>query len=179
MNGFGVSPLELMASDAMLKGLVYLDEFTYSVSFVTGTDAAIGSGNTKEIQMLINGDSDFIVQEQNIVAYDSASPAVAVVNPNLLATITRAGSGRQIMNQAQHVSNIFGSYIGTKYPGRRPMPGLWLAANTITVKLQNLSTTVFSRVDVAFTGYKIFYTTVDLPDGSRETGNRKMIFHTQ
>lgn len=178
MTGFGVSPLELMSSDAMLKGLVYLDEFTYSVPFITGTDSAIGSGSAKEVQLLIDGDTDFIVQEQNFSAYDSASPPVVVVNPNLLITVTRAGSGRQIMNGAQHILNWAGGYTGTRYPGRKPMPGLWLAANTITVKLQNLGTTVFSRIDVAFTGYKVFYTTVLDDAGNRVTGDRKMIFHT-
>lgn len=178
MNGFGVSPLELMASDAMLKGLVYLDEFTYSVPFITGTDSAIGSGSTKEVQLLINGDSDFVVQEQNFAAYDSASPAVVVVNPNLLITVTRAGSGRQIMNNPQHILNWCGGYTGTRFPGRKPSAGLWLAANTITVKLQNLGTTVFSRVDVAFTGFKVFYTTIEDVQGHRVTGDRKMIFHT-
>ncbi len=178
MNGFGVSPLELMASDAMLKGLVYLDEFIYSASFLVNTDSSITSSVTKEVQLLIDGDTDFIIQEQNISAYDVASPPAVVVNPNLLLTVTRAGSGRQIMNQAQHVLNVCGGYTGTRYPSKKPMPGLWLAANTITVKLQNLGTVAFSRVDIAFIGYKVFYTTIVLPDGSRMTGDRKMVFHT-
>lgn len=178
MNGFGVSPFELMASDAMLKGIVRLDEFIYSVPFLNNTDSGIGSGQTKELQLLINGDSDFLVQEQNFSAYDSASPPVVVVNPNLLITVTRSGSGNQLMNNAQHILNWGGGYTGTRYPGRKPTAALWMASNNIAVKVQNLGTTVFSRVDIAFVGVKVFYQSVTLPNGHTITGNRTSVFNS-
>lgn len=174
MNGFGTSPLEIMATDAMLQGLIYCDEFSYSAQYITGTATALGSLGTVDVQVQINGDSDFIVQEQNLTAFDNATPPVIVASPNLLATIVRAGSGREIMNQADHVLNLFGSFAATRFPGRKPITGLIQANNTLTVRLQNLSTTVFSRVSVTFRGFKVFYT---VNPASKAQGNRQDIFH--
>lgn len=172
MNGFGVSPLELMAADAMLNGLVYLDEFIYSALWLTGTATALGANATVDVQVQINGDSDFIVQEQNLVAFDNSHAIVA--SPNLRLTLVRAGSGREIMSQPQHVLNICGGYQATRFPGRKPMAGLINANNLITCKLQNLSSVVFDSVDLSFIGFKVFYTTSMV---SGEQGSRQKVFH--
>jgi hypothetical protein len=171
MDGFGVSPLELMATDAMLRGLVYLDEFIYSAAWIAGTATELAASATVEVQIQINGDSDFIVQEQNLSAIDDSHECVDC--PNLLLTIVRAGSGREIMNQAQHVTNILGNYWMAQHPARKPMSGLVQANNTLTLRLQNLSTVDFDRVDIALIGFKCFYTTA--PDGRQ--GNRQAVFH--
>jgi len=173
VNGFGVSPLEIMASDAMLQGIVYLDEFTYSAAWITGTGTALGAGATVDAQIQINGDSDFVVQELNLTAFDNAAPPVIVASPNLLLTITRAGAGREIMNQAQHAMNLCGSYAATRFPAKKPMPGLINKSNNLTLRLQNLSTTVFSRVDVALIGFKVFY----VQNALGIIGDRQMVFH--
>jgi hypothetical protein len=175
MNGFGVSPLELMAADAMLQGIVFLDEFEYSAVW-TGT-TALAATSTVEVIILINGDSDFVVQERNIVAFDNQATPVLVPDPNLLITVTRAGAGRETMNQAQHVGNVLGSYQSNKVPGRRPMSGLWNAANTMSFKLQNLSPTNFGRIDIAFSGFKVFYTVSRVPGHEGEQGTRAAVFH--
>lgn len=173
MNGFGVSPLEIMASDAMLAGIVFLDEFTYSASWITGTATALGSGGTVDVQVQINGDSDFIVQELNLTAFDSAGPPALVATPNLLLTITRSGAGREIMNQAQHAMNLCGSYSTNRFPSKKPMPGLINKSNNLTVRLQNLGTTEFSRVDLSMIGFKVFY----IQNAQGITGDRQMVFH--
>lgn len=173
MNGYGVSPLEIMAADAMLQGIAYLDEFTYSAAWITGTATALGSGATVPAQIQINGDSDFIVQEMNITAFDNAAPPVIVASPNLLLTITRSGAGREIMNQAQHVMNICGGYQTNRFPSKKPMPGLINKSNNLQLTLQNLSTTVFSRVDIALIGFKVFY----VQNAQGVTGDRQAIFH--
>lgn len=174
MNGFGVSPLEIMASDAMLRGIVYLDQFDYSASWIVGTGTALGAAPASvQAQIQINGDSDFIVQEMNLTAFDNGAPPAVVVNPNLLLTVTRSGAGRELMNAPQHVLNVCGSYVGTRYPAKLPCPGLLNKSNNLTLSLQNLSTTVFSRVDVVFRGFKVFY--VQSPEGV--IGNRQMVFH--
>jgi hypothetical protein len=175
MNGFGVSPLELMAADAMLQGIVFLDEFEYSAVW-TGT-TALAATSTVEVIILINGDSDFVVQERNIVAFDNQATPVLVPDPNLLITVTRAGAGRETMNQAQHVGNVLGSYQSNKVPGRRPMSGLWNAANTMSFKLQNLSPTNFGRIDITFSGFKVFYTVSRVPGHEGEQGTRAAVFH--
>ncbi len=176
MGGFGTSPLELMACDAMLKGIVYLDEFIYSASWIAGTATALGSLATIQVQIQINGDSDFVAQEMNLTAIDTAQGGGVgdcVDCPDLLLTVTRAGSGREIMNQAQHVINICGNYFTAHYPAHKPMPGLYAANNIISVTLQNRTTTAFNRVDLALPGFKVFYIT----NAQGQTGDRRSVFH--
>jgi len=170
-NGYGVSPIELQACEAALMGLVYLDDFTYSAIWEGPT--ALLALATLTVPIQINGDSDFVVQEQNLIAYDNQSTPANVAIPNLLLTITRSGSGREIMDAAQHVNNMCGNYTPALNPGRNPMPSLWHAKNTISVKLQNLTSTVFGRIQISFRGFKVFY----IQNSKGQTGDRTSIFH--
>lgn len=165
MLGFGTSPLELMASDAMLRGEVFLEHFTYSAAFVTGTATVLAANGTTEVQIPITADSDFIIQQMNLIALTAAGTFLAT--PDYLLNIVIAGSGRQIMNQAQHVANMAGSYQGGQVPGRVPMPKLVQASNTISCTLINRTATAANRVDLSFMGFKVFYS----------GGNRQQIFH--
>jgi hypothetical protein len=171
MNGFGTSPLELMACEAMLQGVAYLDEFVYSAAWIAGTATQLGALATVPVQIQINSDSDFIFQEANLTSFFDDD---ILANPNYLLTITRAGSGREIMNQAQHVLNVTGSYQNERFPGRKPMPGLIQANSSLTINLQNLTSDVPDRVDLALIGFKVFYIT---NPGTGQTGNRQTIFH--
>lgn len=172
MNGFGVSPLELMACEAMLAGVAFLDEFVYSAAWIATTATELPALGTVDVQIQINSDSDFIFQEANLVDFFEGD---IVDNPNLLLTIIRAGSGREVMNQAQHVLNITGSHQSLgRVPGRKPMPGLIQANSTLTCRLQNLTSDVPDRVDLALLGFKVFYI-VDQVTG--RAGNRQTIFH--
>ena len=155
MLGYGTSPLELMASDAMLRGEIFCEHFTYSAAWITGTATALGANATVEVQIPINADSDFLIQEMNLVAETAAGTFLATAD--YLLTITIAGSGRQIMNQAQHVANLAGSYQANQVPGRVPMPKLVQASNTISCSLANRTGTAANRVDLAFRGFKVFY----------------------
>ena len=56
MQGFGDSPLEIMACQAMLDGRAFLQGFTYSASWQTGTATALGANGTVEIATQINAD---------------------------------------------------------------------------------------------------------------------------
>lgn len=165
MLGYGTSPLELMASDAMLRGEVFLEHFTYSAAWITGTATALGANATAEVQIQINGDSDFMIQEMNLTALTAAGTFLAV--PDYLILITIAGAGRQIMNQPQHVANYCGSYNSAQVPGRVPMPKIVQSSNTISCALTNRTGTAANRADLALRGFKIFYA----------GGNRQQIFH--
>lgn len=165
MLGFGTSPLELMASDAMLRGEIFCEHFTYSASYVTGTATALAANGTTEVQVQINADSDFLIQEMDIVSLTAAGTFIAT--PDYLITIVIAGAGRQIMSQAQHVANYAGSYQANQVPGRLPMPKLVQASNTISVVLTNRTGTASNFAQVSLKGFKIFYS----------GGNRQQIFH--
>lgn len=173
MIGFGTSPLELMASSAMLKGLVYLDEFVYSAVWAAGTPTALGANATVDVQVQINSDSDFVCQEYNLTAWTAVD--TLYVNPDLLITIIRSGSGREIFSQQQPVSNIAGSYrsASASFPGKNPISSLYQGNLTVTVRLTNRTTNALNRVDFSMRGFKVFYQT----NASGQTGNRQEIFH--
>jgi hypothetical protein len=172
MNGYGVSPLEMMACEAMLNGVAFLDEFVYSAAWIKGTSTELGALATVPVQIQINSDSDFIFQEENLVSFLGGD---ILDNPNYLLTVVRAGSGREVMNQAQHVLNITGSHQSLgRVPGRKATPGLIQANSTLTCNLQNLTSDVPDRVDLAMIGFKVFYIT---NPSNGQTGNRQMIFH--
>ncbi len=162
---YGSSPIELLACQAMLDSRIYAEAFTYSASWISTTGSALGATGSTEVQIQINGDSDFVVQEMNLQAY-TAGPTL-LTDPDYLLTITRAGSGRQLMNQAQHVLTICGNFQTNHVPSHLPMPFLCQASNIISCLLQNLTATAALRVDLALIGFKVFYT----------GGNRQEIFH--
>ena len=173
MIGFGTSPLELLASAAMLKGLVYLDEFTYSAAWITGTPTALGANATQAVQIQINSDSDFIAQEYNLTAWTAAETQYAA--RDFLISLTRSGAGRELFSQAQPVNNICGNYsIGsTNLPGKNPISSLYQGNGTVTVTLQSRSASAMNRVDFTMRGFKVFYQT----NAAGVTGNRQDIFH--
>jgi hypothetical protein len=173
MIGFGTSPLEVMASAGMLKGLLYLDEFTYSAAWITGTPTALGANATQDVQIQINSDSDFIAQEYNLTAWTAVDTIYP--SPDFLISIIRSGSGRELMSQAQHVGNFAGNYRSTSanFPGKNPISSLYQGNLTVTIRLTNRTGNPMNRVDFALRGFKVFYQT----NAQGVTGNRQDIFH--
>lgn len=155
MEGYGSSPLEIMAREAMLRGEVYCQNFTYSAQFLTGTDSALAASGTTSVNTNINADSDFIVQATNLQSWTAAD--TPEVDPDYTILLVVAGSGRQLMNQAQHVLTVTGSYAINKIPNRLGYPILLSANTTLTTTLTNRSSTAANRVDVAYIGFKVFY----------------------
>jgi hypothetical protein len=183
--GYGASPLELLACQAMVAGLVYLDEFTYSTSWIAGTSSALTASGDVTRPIQINSDSDFIAQEYNLTTTGSTADFVGGLG-DFLIQITRAGSGRNIMDNPQRVLNFCGNYaftgskfdpangIGANQPGRLTISSLYQGNSTVQIRLVNLSPTFNPvRVDFAMKGFKCFYQT----NASGQTGNRQQIFH--
>ena len=173
MIGYGTSPLELMACEAFLQGLVYLDEFTYSITGSAIDATALLANTVVDYQLQINADSDFIAQEYNLTAWSAAGTILA--NPDYLIQIIRASSGRELMNRPQHVANYAGNYrsASASFPGRKAMPSLYQGNMGVTIRLTNRTATVPDRVDFAMLGFKVFYQTNKVG----VTGNRQDIFH--
>lgn len=156
---YGASPLEIMASRAMLNGQIYCTDFTYSATWLTGTSTALGGNATVESDIQINADADFMVQELNINSWSAAG--TPITSPDYTLLIVMAGSGRQIMNQAQEVTNYCGGYPtanGTQNPLFLGFPLLFTANTTIACTLTNRTGTAANRVDLMFRGFKIYYT---------------------
>jgi hypothetical protein len=167
-GGFGSSPLEIMACNAMLTGEIYCQFFSYSAVFQSTT--ALGATSTVDVPVPINADSDFILQELNLSSFTAAD--TPEVDPDYLLMLTVAGSGRQLMDRAQTVQNLCGSFLINKAGGNQlPFPVLIQANNTLTVTLTNRSAVAANRVDVSLIGFKVYYI------GEPETANRRAIFH--
>jgi|SRR4030095_2727840 len=168
MYGYGSSPLELMACQAMMDKLVYCQAFTYNALFASGT--ALGATSAVEVPVPINSDSDFIMQELNLTSWTAAD--TPEIDPDYTIMLTIAGSGRQLMNQELTVQNMCGSMLVNKAGLRRlPFPVLVQANNTVTVRLTNRSAQAANRVDVTMVGFKVYYI------GEPEVANRNAIFH--
>lgn len=165
MNGYGTSPLELMAADAMLRGKIFCQRFTYSARFVTGTSTALAANGTTSVDTQINGDSDFLMLSMNLTAFTAADTIIA--SPDYLLLLTASGAGRNLMDAAQMVSNITGSFQANRIPDRMCFPILLSAKNTLTSQLTNRTGTACNLCHIAFDGMKIFYT----------GGNRQEVFH--
>jgi hypothetical protein len=181
MWGYGSSPLELMACQAMIQGLVYLDEFTYSTFWQSGTSSALPANGDVTQRIQINSDSDFIAQQYNIFANGGSANDILGL-PDYLITITRAGSGRDIMNNPQKVMNFAGNYFnGTEnvtsnaanFPGWLSITSLYQGNSTVSIRLQNPTSAAPFRVEFAMKGFKVFYQT----NRQGVTGNRQDIFH--
>jgi len=168
-----------MACNAMLACLVYLDEFTYSCFWQAGTPSALPPGGDVTQTIQINSDSDFVAQEYNLTTDTGIDQTVAL--PDFFIQITRAGSGRNIMNMPQRVANFCGNYAGysattqnANFPGKLSITSLYQGNSTVQVRLQNRSTTFSpARVDFAMKGFKTFYQA----NKQGQVGNRQDIFH--
>jgi hypothetical protein len=164
---YGTSPLEIMACNAMLAGEIYCQFFVYSAVFTGAT--ALGATATVDVPVPINADSDFIVQELNLTSFTAAD--TPEVDPDYTMMLTIAGSGRQIMDRAQTVQNLAGSFLINKVPHTLPFPVLIQANNTVTTTLTNRSAVASNRCDVSLIGFKVYYI------GDPSTANRRTIFH--
>ena len=154
MNGFGTSPVELMAADAMLRGEIYCQNFTYSFDWV-GTNA-VGIDETQDADMNVSGDADFVGQTQQLTVLNAAGTAL-IATPVAMLTIVISGSGRQIMKTAQLVTNITSNMAATKFPHAMPYPRLIQANNSVTATYQDLSGVAALRIQMSWEGFKVFY----------------------
>ena len=174
---FGTSPLEILASAAMLKGLAYLDEFTLGARFDNVIGTGLPANGQAQVGIPINSDSDFIAIQYNLEAWSAAGTIVNA--PDLLLLLTRSGAGRNVMDNPVPVINFCGNYAFTdrNYPGFLPISSLHQGNGLLTVQLTNRTATNFNtgtaRIDFTMRGFKVFYQT----NAQGQTGNRQDIFH--
>ena len=157
MNGYGTSPIELLAADAMLRREIWCEHFTYTAPFLAGTAQAVPVGVGQATQNTnINADSDFVVQMMNLSVRDAAG--ANVVAPNMSILIIAAGSGKQIMDQAVPVTNLLGNFGAAQVPSVLPFPRLFAAKGTVQTTITNREAFAPLRVEVAYVGFKVHYT---------------------
>lgn len=155
MTGYGNSPIEALACEAMIRGKAILQFFTYSAAFLTGTNSALAANGTTEVPIQINNDADFVCQQIAITSTTAAGTFLAV--PDYTILLVAQGSGKQLMNQAQMVANLAGSFNGGQIVNYLPFPLLIQKASVLSVTLVNRTATAANRADVALVGFKIYY----------------------
>lgn len=129
---------------------VIKDFYVYQEDFASLANGASATGNIN-----IQADSDFVVQKLTYFADIAAAvqtDATRVI-PLVNVLITDTGSGRNMMESALPISNIFGT---GEIPFILPTPKLFLARSTITIQLSNFSAATTYNLRLSFAGYKIF-----------------------
>lgn len=177
MTGFGTSPLELMATDAMLRGEIYCESFDYTFIWTDGNGNGLDGTDSEDSQLQIDSSSDFIFTEMNLIAATAVDTFIG--DPDLTLALVVAGSGRQIMNRPTHVANITGTYrtptAFSPFPARMVFPRLIPKNSTFTATLTNRGADDFSGagglVQLTLRGFKVFYT------GGNADQLRQQIFH--
>lgn len=136
------------------KQILVEDFFTYSTPNPF-SNIAVGGNATQQIQ--IQADSDFLIQK--LCYYTNTANVAQTANsipiPNLSCIITDTGSGRQLMNTAIPVANIFGT---GQNPFILPKPKLIAASSNLQIQVFNFDAAVATQqLYLAFIGVKIYY----------------------
>lgn len=111
--------------------------------YTTGSQAVVAGGSVS-LQISIGIDAHFLVQKI-VGVRTSQSPA--------LVTFKTGGVDRTWMDKAVHFDNIVGN---AQFPNVLPAPRLVGRGSTITITIQNLSSTVAGTYEIIFSGLKLF-----------------------
>lgn len=161
---FGTSPIELLAADAMLRGAIFCNGYSYPAFYLTGTATAIGANGSVDNPIQITSEADFVVQQLTGNAFTAAGTIVA--DPDFTINIT-VSSGRPWWNGAQTWRDVVGSFQSTCTPMALTFPRLIPAQTTLTVTVANRTATPMNRVSVLLTGFNVYY----------QNENRSQVFH--
>lgn len=129
-------------------GRIAIDHYTYNAIFPI---AAFIANAILTVPVPIDGDADFLWTKTALVSYSGAG--VLVLAPDYLIQITDTASNRLLQNVPSHVNNLTGNAAWPAYLGE---PKIIKAGCVLNVTLTN-QTAVPARVDIAFLGFKLFY----------------------
>lgn len=131
---------------------VALSFFTYSVTFTT---LAGGGSDTQSFN--IEADADFRLQlltQFTTISAGIQTDATRVI-PVINVLITDTGSGRNFMDFAQPVNNLFGT---AEDPFVLPRAKIFPARSTVLVEATNLTAATPYTTVLSFVGSKIYKT---------------------
>jgi len=126
--------------------------FCYS----TGRLSALLAGATINTQILIQADSDFLVEKLTMTT-DLAGAAYTVSTapvPNATVLLTASGSGQQLMNTPVPLGSLFGS---GQLPFILPYPRVLRANSQLQIQIVNFDAAVITaQITLNFHGRKIY-----------------------
>lgn len=164
---FGSSPVELLAADAMLRGLIFCNSYVYNADFLTGTSQAIPASATSVTQVVqITSEADFVVQQLSAICWGSAAGTL-LQDPDYTLNIA-ISSGRPWFNAPLSVRNIAGMYAVGEIPVPMTFPRLIPLNSTLTVTVTNRTATAANFFQLALIGFNVYY---------QPGGNRQTVFH--
>lgn len=129
----------------------FKDFFIYEIDF-----AALAPAASATAQLAVQADADFIwskaAQMSDIAA--AAETVSSQVIPLASVLITDSGAGRQLMNTAVPIFNIFGN---GQIPFILPRPRIFRSQSVVTVQVTNYSAATTYNIKLSFIGEKGFY----------------------
>ena len=142
LSGLGQNP---NAPSGVIK-----DFYIYEEDF-----SALANGATATGSINIQADSDFVLQKLTYFADIAAAVQTdsSRVVPLVTVQITDTGSGRNLMETATPISNIFGT---GEIPFILPQPKLFLARSNINITVANFSAGTTYNLRLALIGHKVF-----------------------
>ena len=123
------------------------DFFSYTVEWLP---LAISESASKTFST--QGDADFMIQE-GVRVVSTVDNLTETAFPPMLVKIEDSGSGRNMMDKAVHLENLFGT---AQQPMVWPFPKRIRPNSTVTVTLQNLSAASAFNARLTFLGFKVF-----------------------
>ncbi len=141
---------QLGNASAVVKQEVIKDFYVYEEDFGSIAAGASATGNVN-----IQADSDFVLQK--LTYFADIGTAIQTdssrVIPLLTVQITDSGSGRNLMESAVPVSNLFGT---GQLPFILPQPKLFQSRTTINITIVNFSSATTYGLRLSLVGYKVF-----------------------
>ena len=120
------------------------DFFTYEIDFTSPIAAGLNAVNSFTIQ----ADSDFLWTKATFVQVNAAGSPLASI------LIQDTGSGRNLMNQAVPVTNIFGT---GQFPFILPRQRIFVARAVVNITITNLDgVNAINSLRLSFIGEKGF-----------------------
>lgn len=161
---WGTSPIELLATDAMLRGAIFTNGYVYSAKWLTGTQSALAASSSTDQVIQITSEADFVVQSMTFNAFSALDTLIVDPDYTILITIS---SGRPWFDSAQTLRDVLGSYTTNHVPNHLTCPRLIPAQTTLTATLTNRTVTAANRATLSLQGFNVYY----------QTETRQDVFH--
>jgi hypothetical protein len=163
---FGSSPIELLAADAMLRGAINCNAYTYNADFLTGTSSAIPANATPvNVPIQITSEADFVVQQATFTVYGTDVNTI-LADPDYTLNIA-ISSGRPWFNAPSLIRNFCGTWSAAEFVRSLPFPRLIPLNSTLTVTVVNRTANAANFAQLLLTGFNVYY----------RTETRQQVFH--
>jgi hypothetical protein len=162
-GGYGASPIEVLAREAMRQGAVYCEKFDLTARFLAGSTSALAANNSQTVPVQIDNGWDFVIQSINGTWYNADGTTLNAA-PNALVQFIKDTSGKLLSSAPEHWLNVMGSFAANKISDQLPFPVLLAEKSTLQVTLTNLTADAPNRVEISLVGFKVYYVNTSRSD---------------